>query len=136
MRLPVSGVSGGGRSGLTRPRGLGSGGGTGPLAQAGSAAVFLLVLFQRGTGKVAGGSGLIPKRTDPVILLFGCLAASRKDCIDCARVAFHSLAVDHAQALLLFAKRVEADSGISRQSLLVSAAWRVCFNRRASGKRF
>ena len=86
---------------------------------AGSAAVFLLVLFERSAGRIAGGSGLIPQRAGPIILLFGGLAAGEKHCIDRARVAFHSLAVEHAQALLFFAQRVEANFRIGGQSRLL-----------------
>ncbi len=81
--------------------------------------MFLLVLFERSAGKIAGGSGLIPQRAGAIILLFGCLAASEKHCIDRARVAFHSLAVEHAQALLFFAQRVEANFRIGGQSMPV-----------------
>ena len=57
------------------------------------AAAFLFVRFQLGAGRIEGASGLIRKRSDPIIFL---LAASGNRFVDCLRRPEKGFAIGQA----------------------------------------
>jgi len=91
-----------------------------------SAAVSILMLFERLAGAVRPRAGIVCERTEPVVFLFGGPATNKQDIIHRLVPQLNCVTTEYAQPCLFFALKVclaETWAANSQNGLSIRSSW-------------